>query len=91
MIGGLGAGGQRILCIKHYRPGESFTQDDVMWEFGPADDPDASTDNDGNVVSDMGLSFGQPVIAMSNAVDNGDNQKWVAIFGNGYNSTSEQW
>ena len=88
LIAGLGAGGRGYYALNITDP-ESFTQADVMWEFGPEDDPDASTDNDGNVISDLGLSFGQPVIAMSNAVDSNNNQKWVAIFGNGYNSTSE--
>jgi type IV pilus assembly protein PilY1 len=89
LVGGLGAGGRGYYALNITDP-ENFTRDDVMWEFGPEDDPDATTDNDGNVISDMGLSFGQPVIAMSNAVDNNNNQKWVAIFGNGYNSTSEE-
>jgi type IV pilus assembly protein PilY1 len=87
LIGGLGAGGRGYYALNITDP-ENFTEDDVMWEFGPADDPGASTDSDGNVLSDLGLSFGRPVITMSNAQDSNANQKWVAIFGNGYNSTS---
>ena len=46
-----------------------------MWEF--TDDDDA----------DLGFTFSRPVIAMSNAPSSGD-KDWVAIFGNGFNSTS---
>ncbi|MEM7303992.1 MAG: PilC/PilY family type IV pilus protein [Pseudomonadota bacterium] len=87
LVAGLGAGGRGYYALNITDP-ESFSASEVMWEFSPEDDPGATTDIDGNVISDLGLSFGRPIIAMSNAQDSNDNQKWVAIFGNGYNSTS---
>ena len=38
-------------------------------------------------VKDLGYSFSVPTISMSNLKRNGENE-WVAIFGNGYNSTA---
>lgn len=39
-------------------------------------------------VKDLGYSFSVPTLAMSNLVDSDGQQKWVVIFGNGYNSTA---
>lgn len=84
-VGGLGAGGRGYYALNITVPDPASTAvDQVMWEFGPEDD--AVTFN-GDTFSDLGLSFGRPLIAMSNATD-GSNQKWVAVFGNGYNSAS---
>ena len=87
-IGGLGAGGRGYyaLNITNSEPFEN-PEDQVMWEFGPLDDPD-HTLNNGVLESDLGLTFSEPVIAMSNRAD-GDEQSWVAIFGNGYNNTGD--
>ncbi len=86
VIGGLGAGGRGYyaLNITDSDPLDSSAEQ-VLWEFSPQDDPDAFIDN-GNLKSDLGLSFSEPVIAMSNATDGGE-QRWVAVFGNGYNNT----
>lgn len=88
VIGGLGAGGSGYYAINITDPGnfndEDSARTQVMWEFGPEDDPDAT----GPADSDLGLSFGRPLIAMSNASDASGNRRWVAVFGNGYNSTS---
>ena len=88
VIGGLGAGGSGYYAINITDPtdfnDEDGARDQVMWEFGPEDDPDAT----GPADSDLGLTFGRPLIAMSNETDGSGNQRWVAIFGNGYNSTS---
>jgi type IV pilus assembly protein PilY1 len=51
---------------------KSMTSDDVLWEFP------AGTD------LDMGFSFSKPVIVRSND----DQNSWVVIFGNGYDSSS---
>ena len=87
VVGGLGAGGSGYYAINLTDPNnlsdEDSARNQVMWEFGPEDDPDAS----GPSNSDLGLSFGRPLIAMSNETDGSGNQRWVAIFGNGYNST----
>jgi type IV pilus assembly protein PilY1 len=85
VIGGLGAGGRGYYALNITDTGpEDDPANQVMWEFGPEDDPDANSDGSN---SDLGFSFGRPLIAMSNATDAG-NKKWVAVFGNGYNSTS---
>ncbi|XOV90346.1 MAG: PilC/PilY family type IV pilus protein [Pseudomonadota bacterium] len=83
---------------------ESNAGNVVLWEFTEKDDTyptDAAgnplTNADGSQrqdlrtpaqpVKDLGYTFSVPTMAMSNLVDNGE-QRWVAIFGNGYNSTS---
>jgi type IV pilus assembly protein PilY1 len=71
----------------------------VMWEFTDADDIHP-LDGDGNVAtdqnlqpaSDLGYTYSQPTIAMSNVEYQGDisdnaNKRWISIFGNGYNSS----
>ncbi|MFK8028301.1 MAG: pilus assembly protein, partial [Gammaproteobacteria bacterium] len=76
IVGGLGAGGRGYYALNITDVGpEEDPVNQVLWEFGPDDD------------ADLGLSFGRPLIAMSNAPD-GVNKRWVAVFGNGYNSTS---
>ena len=88
VVGGLGAGGRGYYALDITDPGPaSNPADQVLWEFAPEDDPDANSDGS---VSDLGLSFGEPLIAMSNEpIALGSNtRKWVAVFGNGYNSTS---
>lgn len=90
-VGGLGAGGSGYYAINitHVDNVRSTADalETVMWEFGPEDDPGAQLIN-GEIISDLGLSFGRPIIGMSNIQDSAANQRWVAIFGNGYNSTS---
>jgi type IV pilus assembly protein PilY1 len=86
LVGGLGAGGKGYYALNITDPTgfntESNAADNVMWEFTEADDGSI-----GN--SDLGYSFSAPVIAMSNAdIDSDGENDWVAIFGNGYNSTS---
>jgi type IV pilus assembly protein PilY1 len=39
-------------------------------------------------VKDLGYSFSVPTIAMSNLKDSNNEQIWVSLFGNGFNSTS---
>lgn len=90
-IGGLGAGGRGYYALNLTEADAvnsvASALEAVMWEFGPEDDPDATVVG-GELLSDLGLSFGKPIIAMSNDTDAFGNQRWVAIFGNGYNSTS---
>ena len=85
LVGGLGLGGKGYYALRITDPTEFDTQvsakDQVLWEFSESDD------DIGGGTSDLGFSFGEPVIAMSNAVSGGE-QRWVVIFGNGYNSTS---
>lgn len=74
----------------------------VLWEFTEEDDtyplesdgttplggsPGAVTDPDGQPVKDLGYSLSLPSVVMSNIVTAGEHE-WVALFGNGPNSTS---
>jgi len=63
---------------------EASAINNVMWEFTQADD--VGTPPDGNDLN-LGLSITRPIITMTNAVSGGE-QRWAAIFGNGYNSAS---
>jgi len=85
LIGGLGAGGKGYFALNITNPDHLDTEaeaaSNVMWEFTEADDGGVNN-------SDLGFTFSQPLIAMSNAEDGSGNKRWVAIFGNGYNSTS---
>jgi len=83
---------------------ESTASDVVMWEFTDEDDSypvdtggsPLLTDGDLRLdlqtvprpIKDLGYTFSVPTLAMSNVVDGNGNQEWVAIFGNGYNSTA---
>ena len=85
LIGGLGHGGKGYYALNVTDPSDFNTEasaiSNVMWEFSEADDGSL-----GN--SDLGFSYSEPLIAMSNAEYGDGEKKWVAIFGNGYNSTS---
>ena len=81
LVGGLGNGGRGYYALDITNPSnftsEANAANQVLWEFTDADDVD------------LGFSFSQPLIAMSNADTDADGEhEWVAIFGNGYNSTS---
>jgi type IV pilus assembly protein PilY1 len=84
LVGGLGKGGKGYYALNITNPNdldsESEAANNVLWEFTEADDGGV-----GN--SDLGYSYSEPLIAMTNA-ESGGNKRWVAIFGNGYNSTS---
>ena len=89
LVSGLGGGGKGVFALDVTDPdgevtatsGLAFTDSNtnagniVLWEFTDSATPD-----------DMGHVFGQPTIAR---VRTGANTTgWVAIFGNGYNSTN---
>jgi len=81
LVGGLGKGGKGYYCldITNARTAigsESALADRVLWEF-----PNANTSAaDAN---DMGYSYSRAFIVNTNS-----SYGWVAIFGNGYNSTN---
>lgn len=77
LVGSLGAGGRSVFALDITNP-DNFGPDKVLWEF-----PNASTPLADRV--EVGQGITQPTIARLNAGD-----KWVAIFGNGYNSQSGQ-
>ena len=88
VIGGAGRRRARLLCglILPVPQISSRPVSASCWEFGAEDDPGAQGDA---ANSDLGLTFARPVIAMSNAPAGGE-QKWLAVFGNGYNSTGKK-
>ena len=83
---------------------ESSAAGAVLWEFTDDDDTysvdengvpvggaiGAWTDPDGLPVKDLGYATSLPSVQMSNATDGGSpaRNEWVAIFGNGMNSTA---
>lgn len=78
LVGGLRGGGRGIYALDVTNPAnflESGTNpsDVVMWEFTNADD------------SDLGHTFSRPSIVPLE--DSGNNIRWAAVFGNGYNDT----
>ena len=83
--------------------GEASGANSVLWEFTDADDSyptdlngaplggseGAVTDLGGQPVRDLGYTYSEPRIAMTNVDGSGPTRKkWAAIFGNGYNSTA---
>ncbi|TDJ31749.1 MAG: hypothetical protein E2O59_00255 [Gammaproteobacteria bacterium] len=75
----------------------------VLWEFTDEDDTypvdangDPLVDGGGNPlvdllgapVKDLGYTFSQPQLVMSNVTGSNGEKEWVAIFGNGFNSTA---
>lgn len=80
VMGGYGNGGRGYFALDVSNPDIFTTQgsgaNKVMWEFSDLDD------------DRLGTSYSQPLMALSNtahtAADNGN--RWVALFGNGYNS-----
>jgi len=87
LVGGLGAGGKGLFALDVTNPNnftESNAASTVLWEFN-ANDEIVVLDNDdpdNNVYSDLGYTFSQPVIGMT------EEGKWAVFVGNGYNSDS---
>lgn len=77
LLGSLGAGGRSVFALDVTDP-DDFGADKVLWEFPNSDTTAADR-------AEVGIGITQPTIARL-AADN----KWVAIFGNGYNSQSGQ-
>ena len=73
LMGGLRAGGKGYYALDITKP-ETFSKDNVLWEFTAAND------------SRLGYTFSTPNLVMSNAKDSEGNQRWIALFGNGYNN-----
>lgn len=74
LVGTMGAGGRGIFALDVTNP-DSFSAGQVKWEFTAEDDPD------------LGYTFGEPLITR---IGNETSGRWVAIFGNGYNSEDGQ-
>jgi type IV pilus assembly protein PilY1 len=75
LVGTLNAGGKGVFALDVTNP-DAFDASKVLWEYAPGD-------------GDLGLTYGQAVIARTNAVNSDDGSPvWAAVFGNGYNSTN---
>ena len=73
LVNGLGAGGKGYFALDVTDP-SNIGPNSVMWEF-----TDTNDDN-------LGFTYSRPIISMSNNASG--EQRWVAIFGNGFNNTS---
>ena len=74
LIGALRGGGRGLFALdvtSDQNLTEANAERTTIWEFSGVNDPD------------LGYSYSQPVVAMTNA------GTWVAIFGNGYNNTGD--
>lgn len=76
LVGGLGKGGKGYFALDISTP-DSMTAEDVLWEF-----PNATSQDDTN---DIGFSFSKPLVVRTNS--SAEDDSWVVIFGNGYDST----
>lgn len=78
LVGGLNAGGKGFYALDITNPAQSSDASaaaSVMWEF-----PNSSTPT--SVANNVGLSFGNPIIAKTIAYG------WVVLVTSGYNNTS---
>ncbi|WP_163833660.1 pilus assembly protein [Spartinivicinus ruber] len=79
LIGSLGAGGRGYFALDVTQPTDFDTEvgaaNNVLWEFTASDD------------DELGYTYSRPIITMTNLQEGGE-QVWLAISGNGYNSTS---
>jgi len=88
MVGGMGVGAPGYFGLNITDPAalnsEATAATNVMWEFSQSDDIGGPAGDNLN----LGVSIREPIIAMSNVDGVGGEKRWVAIFGNGYNSAS---
>ncbi len=86
LVGGLGSGGKGLFALDVTNPDnfiESNADSIVLWEFSSTDEVIDLEDNDtSNDYSDLGYTFSQPVIGMT------EEGRWAVFVGNGYNSDS---
>ncbi|MCP3868165.1 MAG: pilus assembly protein [Gammaproteobacteria bacterium] len=81
VAGTTGGGGKSVFALDVSNPA-NFTASNVLWEFGPEDDPDG--DEDGSPDGHLGYTIGQvSIVRMAGS-------RWAAVFGNGYESASNQ-
>ena len=78
LVGTLGEGGRTVYALDVTDP-FNFDASDVLWEYN-FDDTRTGTSNSG----EMGFIKGAPQVVRLN------NSEWGVIFGNGYNSDSDQ-
>ncbi|MFZ2235439.1 MAG: PilC/PilY family type IV pilus protein, partial [Dokdonella sp.] len=75
LVASVGAGGKGIYALDITNP-RTFDGGDVMWEFDSSVDPS------------MGQFVGRPAIGISE--NTGAGRRWIAAFGNGYNSVNQR-
>ena len=98
LIGGYRGGGKGYFALDITDPDaitEGNADEVVMWEFTDQDDNhpvDGSgtplLDAEGFEISGLGYTYSTPTIAMSNVSAADGENRWIAVMGNGYNSTS---
>ena len=84
LVGGLNAGGQGIYALDVTDPSH-FDDTSVLWEFG--DRQTAAAGGVTNYDADLGYTHGTPYIARVRDKNTPTQNRWVAIFGNGYKNT----
>jgi type IV pilus assembly protein PilY1 len=77
LVGGLNRGGQSIYALDITDPTATDYEKKVLWEFTDFDT--ASSGIDGH--ADLGYTYSRPNIVRL------ANDKWAAVFGNGYNNS----
>ncbi len=79
LVGATGAGGKSVFALDVTTP-DSFTEANVLWEFGYADQDCVAGVT---ACREIGYTIGQPsILRLATGT-------WVAVFGNGYNSASQ--
>lgn len=86
VVGSMGAGGRTVFALDVTDP-ENFDASKVMWEFRYANssciaDPAVGSPTGSSACREIGYGVTKPKIARMR------DGSWVAIFGNGYNSSS---
>lgn len=88
LIGTMGAGGRTVFALDVTDP-ESFTASKVLWEFTYAANAcvaDPTGANGSKACRDVGYGITRPKIVRLKPTALGQAGRWVAVFGNGYNS-----
>ncbi len=92
LVSGLGAGGKGVFALDITDPtllNEAKAQSVAMWEFGPRNVFIGSGSSAVSDQDDLGRSFSEVTLVMTNIEDaSTKNNRWAAIFGNGYDSTN---
>jgi len=70
LVGSLRGGGRSVFALDVTNPA-NFRAQDVLWEF---------------THPDLGLTYARPTVVMTNVKNAQGEQRWAAIFGNGYDS-----
>jgi type IV pilus assembly protein PilY1 len=78
LIGGLRTGGKGYYALDITEPTSGNASSKVLWELTQED----------TGAAELGFTYSRPVIVKSNATLATGGTRWVAIFGNGYNSAS---